>query len=102
MKGKKIGHIEVRDTKSKKGIYFLRIIGANGEPLMNGEPLTTPANVKKQIRAVAEVFDVGRLIKSGWVDITDSPMERLGVIDHTKSQIFARKHGAVSGKGGGE
>ena len=87
-KPKKTGRIEICDSKRKKGMFFVRVVGANGEKLMHGECLTSVANVNKHIVAVCSVF---------W------PQEHIefvigsNAIDRTAREYWHRKYGIEKG-----
>jgi uncharacterized protein YegP (UPF0339 family) len=82
----KPGRIEICDSRKKKGMYFVRIVAANGEKLMHGECLTSPANVNKHILSVARVFAIH-------AESIDSVLSVTLAIDRTASGYWHKKYG---------
>ena len=84
-------HIQIHDSRKKKGQFFIRYVAANGKKLAHSETLTSVANVNKNLVSTDSCFMAGahggiyRIVTDGIV------------IDFTKSQHWAKKYGCKSG-----
>ena len=60
-------HIQIHDSRRKKGEFFIRYVAANGEKLAHSETLSSMANVMKNLRATSDCFIGTSLV---WNDCT--------------------------------
>lgn len=84
-------HIQIHDSRRRKGEFFIRYVAANGKKLAHSETLSSVANVNKNITSTDSCFTEGRSVSFDMI-----LMDAL-VVDHTKSQHWAKKYGCQSG-----
>jgi len=74
-------HIQIHDSKKRKGEFFIRYVAANGKKLAHSETLSSIANVQKNIKAMAKCFYSTECM----------------VQDCTKAKLYFKKYGCKSG-----